>query len=148
MNISSPATVLWSELEEGYKLPVAERDITAALIVGGAISATHDYEAVHHDYHAARKAAAEDVFMNILTTNGLIGKYLTDWTGPTGEIKKITLRLAVPNYPGDKMTMTGVITKKYEEDGNHLVEVEFCGKNSLGNHAIGKAIMALHSERG
>ncbi|WP_042348704.1 hypothetical protein [Bacillus massiliigorillae] len=143
MNTMSSATVNWNEIEVGYELPSHTRDITAALVVGGAISATHDYALVHHDHREARKAAAEDVFMNILTTNGLIGKYLTDWCGPTGEIKSIVLRLAVPNYPGDQMTITGQVTKKYQEEGNNLVEIEFVGKNSIGNHASGKAIVAL-----
>lgn len=143
MSITRPVSITWDDTEVGYELPVHERDITAALVAGGAISATHDYAEVHHDYHAARKAGANDIFMNILTTNGLIGKYLTDWTGPTGEIKSITLRLAVPNYPGDRMAISGRVTKKYEAEGHFLVEIEFVGKNSLGNHAAGKAVVSL-----
>lgn len=135
--------VTWDEVNEGDALPVHERNITAALVVGGAIASTHDYADVHHDYHAAKAAGADDVFMNILTTNGLIGKYLTDWSGPTGEIKKISLNLAVPNYPGDKMVTTATVTKKYRENNQFLVEIEFIGKNKIGNHAAGKAILAL-----
>lgn len=148
MSVSATETVYvsWDEIEVGQTLPEYVRDITAALVVGGAISATHDYADVHHDYHAARKAGADDVFMNILTTNGLIGKYLTDWTGPAGELKKISLRLAVPNYPGDRMSINGTVTKKYEENGQKLIEVEFVGKNKLGNHAAGKAIIALDGD--
>lgn len=147
MSITSPVSISWNEVEVGYDLPVEQRDITAALVVAGAISATHDYTDVHHDYHAARKAGADDVFMNILTTNGLIGKYLTDWCGPTGELKKITVRLAVPNYPGDVMSISGRIIKKYESKDQKLVEVEFVGKNRLGNHAMGTAVLALNSVR-
>ncbi|WP_342514581.1 hypothetical protein MKY34_07605 [Sporosarcina sp. FSL K6-1522] len=143
MQLTKSESITWDEVEVGYELPVHEREITAALIAGGAISATHDYAAVHHDYHAARQAGADDIFMNILTTNGLIGKYLTDWAGPTLEIKKITLRLAVPNYPGDRMTTTGYVTKKYEAEGRHLLEIEFIGKNKIGYHASGKAVVAL-----
>lgn len=143
MDVTKYKKVIWDEVNEGDKLPAHERDITAALVVGGAISATHDYAPVHHDYHAALEAGADDVFMNILTTNGLIGKYLTDWSGPTGEIKKISLRLAVPNYPGDRMVTTGTIIKKYEKDGQHLVDIDFIGENKLGNHAAGSATLAL-----
>ncbi|MGM9957586.1 MAG: hypothetical protein ACI35J_17170 [Peribacillus sp.] len=147
MSITSSSAISWNEVEVGYELPVQQRDITAALVVAGAISATHDYTDVHHDYHAARKAGADDVFMNILTTNGLIGKYLTDWCGPTGELKKITVRLAVPNYPGDVMSISGRIIKKYESESQNLVEVEFVGKNKLGNHAVGTAVLALNPVR-
>lgn len=137
----------WEEVEVGQELPEYEREITTTLIVGGAISATHDYALVHHDYVAAREAGADNIFMNILTTNGLVGKYLTDWSGPTGELKRITLRLAVPNYPGDRMVLRARVTKKFEENGDHLVEVEFVGANSLGNHANGTALLSLPSRR-
>lgn len=147
MSITSQGSITWDEVKVGDELPVHERDITAALVVGGAIAATHDYATVHHDYHAARKAGADNVFMNILTTNGLIGKYLTDWCGPAGEIKKISLKLAVPNYPGDRMVISGRITQKYEKDGQYLVEIEFTGKNSLGRHAFGQSILSLEPER-
>ncbi|WP_042356053.1 MaoC/PaaZ C-terminal domain-containing protein [Bacillus rubiinfantis] len=143
MNMTTRNSICWEDVQVGEELPIHERKITAALVVGGAISATHDYAEVHHDYHAARKAGADNVFMNILTTNGLIGKYLTDWAGPASEIKSIVLRLAVPNYPGDTMTITGTVTQKYQRDGQNLVEIEFIGRNSLGNHAAGRAVLAL-----
>lgn len=143
MNKTVLNKITWNGVKEGDELPVHEREITAALVVGGAISATHDYSAVHHDYHAAKAAGANDVFMNIITTNGLIGKYLTDWSGPSGKLKGINLRLAVPNYPGDRMVTTGTVIKKYEKDGEYLVDIEFVGKNKLGNHATGKATLSL-----
>ncbi|MFA8439172.1 hypothetical protein [Pueribacillus sp. YX66] len=135
--------ITWEEVSVGDDLPEHKRNITAQLVVGGAIAATRDYAPVHHDYHAAKEAKADDVFMNILTTNGLIGKYLTDWAGPTGKIKKIDLGLSVPNYPGDQMVMIGEVTDKFEKDGEYLVEVEYVGKNKIGNHATGKAVLAL-----
>lgn len=143
MDTVKVSRVTWSNVEAGEKLPTAARDITPALVIVGAISATHDYENVHHDYFAAKAAGADNVFMNILTTNGLIGKYLTDWTGPEGKLKKIQLKLAVPNYPGDKMMLNGEISKKYEENGEYLVEIDFYGQNSIGYHALGKAVVAL-----
>ncbi len=51
------------------------------MIVAGAL-ASHDFTAVHHDKAAAQAQGMQDVFMNILTTNGLVGRYVTDWAGP------------------------------------------------------------------
>ena len=45
--------------------------------------------------------------MNILTTNGFVGRYVTDWAGPDALLKSVKIRLGAPNYPGDTMTMTG-----------------------------------------
>ena len=50
--------------------------------------------------------------MNILSTNGLVGRYVTDWTGPGGVLTDVEIRLGAPNYPGDTMTLTGSVTEK------------------------------------
>lgn len=77
--------------------------------------------------------------MNILTTNGLVGRYLTDWAGPDATIMKVAIRLGAPNYPGDTMVLTGTVTAV--EDG--LVDVELRGKNSLGDHVTGAVTVRL-----
>jgi len=93
MATTTYASITWNSIEVGTELPTTSREVTAALVVGGAIAATHDYENVHHDHVAAKAAGADDVFMNILTTNGLVGKYLTDWAGPESTLKKNCLEI-------------------------------------------------------
>lgn len=63
----------------GEKLPPLKIDVTAGLIVGGAL-ASRDFTPVHHDKAAAQATGLPDIFMNILTSNGLMGRYVTDWT--------------------------------------------------------------------
>lgn len=65
----------------GDELPPLEIEITRTLIVAGAI-ASRDYQDVHHDAELARHKGSPDIFMNILTTNGLVGRYITDHFGP------------------------------------------------------------------
>ncbi|MBW8806453.1 MAG: acyl dehydratase, partial [Catenulisporales bacterium] len=92
----------------GETLPELVIPITATRIVSGAI-ASRDYQDVHHDVSAAREKGSPDIFMNILTTNGLVGRFVTDWAGPQARVLKIAIRLGVPNYPGDTMTLTGSV---------------------------------------
>lgn len=133
----------WEDVKEGQELPERVRDITSTLIVSGAIWASHDFMPVHHDPKFAQEKGAPDIFMNILTDNGLVGAYLGNWTGPEGEIRKLTISLAVPNFPGDRMTMFGRVTKKYKEGKDHLVEVNVVGENKLGPHVTATAVVAL-----
>ena len=77
--------------------------------------------------------------MNILTTNGLVGRYISDWAGPNALIRQVKIRLGTPNLPGDTMTLTGSVTSK---EGD-VVEVEVAGKNSWGNHVTGTVRVAL-----
>ena len=119
--------------EIGESLPELVIPIPPTRIVSGAI-ASRDYQDVHHDVPAAREKGSPDIFMNILTTNGLVGRFVTDWAGAGARIRKIAIRLGVPNYPGDTMTLTGSVAR-VAEDGS--VEVAIRGANQLGNHVTG-----------
>ena len=117
--------------------------LTRSLIVATAI-ASRDYQDVHHDPELAQAKGSKDIFMNILTTNGLIGRYITDWAGPDAVIKKVAIRLGVPNYPGDTMTITATVTHKArDEHGVGIVDVAVVGANGLGNHVTGTVTVAL-----
>ncbi|TET77031.1 MAG: hypothetical protein E3J42_00650 [Dehalococcoidia bacterium] len=135
-------SVCWDDIKEGDELPVQTREITATTIVSTAI-ASRDFQDVHHDYAAARSKGVKDIFLNILSTGGLVGKYLTDWSGPEGELKKITIRLGATVFPGDTLTSIGKITQKYTEGDQHLVDVDFNLSVAMGPHAWGTATMVL-----
>jgi acyl dehydratase len=128
----------YADVNVGDELPVLPIPLTRTLIVSTAI-ASRDYQDVHHDPGLAQERGSPDIFMNILTTNGFVGRYITDWAGPNAVFKSVKIRLGAPNYPGDTMTMTGQVTKK--EDG--LVEVALKGSNSRGDHVIGTVTLEL-----
>ena len=132
-------TLRLADVSEGDELPALDVPITTTAIVAGAI-ASRDYQDVHHDPELARQRGSKDVFMNILTTNGYVGRYVTDWAGPDAVLKKVAIRLGAPNYPGDTMLMTGTVKSK--GDGG-LVEVEIRGANSLGDHVVGTVSLVL-----
>ena len=92
----------------GDALPPLEIEITRTLIVAGAI-ASRDYQDVHHDAELARQKGSPDIFMNILTTNGLVGRYITERFGPRSVLRRVAIRLGAPNYPGDTMVLTGTV---------------------------------------
>jgi len=127
-----------SDVNVGDSLPELPIPLTTSLIVAGAV-ASRDFTPVHHDKSAAQAAGMQDVFMNILTTNGLVGRFVSDWAGPNALIRQVKIRLGTPNLPGDTMTLTGSVTSK---EGD-LVEVEVAGKNAWGNHVTGTVRVAL-----
>ncbi len=133
MSVKNPV----SEARVGQTLPELTIPITASLVVGGAL-ASRDFTPVHHDRAAANAAGMQDVFMNILTTNGLVGRYVSDWAGPDAAIRGIAIKLGTPNLPGDKMTFSGTITSREGDE----VQVEVKGVNSWGNHVTGRVRVA------
>ena len=134
-----------SQLAVGDQLPVFKLDLTPKLIVSCAI-ASQDFQDVHHDKAAAEEKGTPDIFMNILSTNGFVGRYLTDWAGPGSRIRNIKFNLGAPNFPGDTMTMTGEVTELSEDNGVPLAHIEFKGKNGMGNHVSGSAVLQLATE--
>ena len=126
----------------GERLPELKIPITRTLIVATAI-ASRDYQDVHHDPELARERGSKDVFMNILASNGLVGRFVTDWAGPGARLRKVAIRLGAPNYPGDTMTMTGEVAAV---DGD-LVTVAVRGANSLGDHVTGTVTLTLGEPR-
>lgn len=126
----------------GDALPVLQVPLDATLIVAGAI-ASRDYQDVHHDRDAARERGSKDIFMNILTTNGWVGRYVSDWAGPDARLRNVSIRLGAPNFPGDTMTLQGRVVDRREEDGEGVVQVEVRGSNRLGDHVTGHVRLAL-----
>jgi acyl dehydratase len=115
----------------GEPLPSLTVALTRTLIIATAI-ASNDYQEVHHDSDLARERGSKDIIMNILTTNGFVGRFVTDWSGPDSIIRSVKVRLGVPNYPGDTMTLTGEVIALRPDD--RVVEVAVRGANSLGDH--------------
>lgn len=129
-----------TDCKPGQTLPEMTIPVTATLVAGGAI-ATRDWSLVHHDAIAAKAAGTPDIFMNILTTNGLIGRFVTDWAGPQAELTDVSIRLGAPNFPGDTFIVAGTVSEFDPDSGSALIEVT--GTNGIGTHASGHVRVAL-----
>ncbi|MCK5365737.1 MAG: MaoC family dehydratase [Gammaproteobacteria bacterium] len=138
--MSSLKTRTLAEVDVGDVLPELAIEMTSTLIIAGAL-ASNDYTPVHHDKQAAQAQGLPDVIMNVLTTNGWVSRYVTDWAGPNAAIKKLGVKLGAPNVPGDTMKLTGKVLQKDEEQS--VVDIEVIGKNSWGAHATASVSVAL-----
>ncbi|RAY13549.1 hypothetical protein DPM19_20675 [Actinomadura craniellae] len=107
-------------------------ELTPTFVIAAAL-ATRDFMPVHHDPAAARAQGGKDVFLNILTTMGLVQRYVTGLL-PGAAIAGISIRLGAPAYAGDTLTLTGRRT------GEHTVEVR--GAVSLGDHVTATVRLA------
>jgi acyl dehydratase len=141
--MSAPG-VAFERVQVGDRLPELSVELTTTLIVAGAL-ASRDFTPVHHDKAAAQAQGMQDVFMNILTTNGFVGRYVTDWAGADATIRRVAIRLGAPNLPGDTLRLAGRVTARHEPE--RLVEVEVVGRNAWGEHVSGTVTVALPVER-
>jgi hypothetical protein len=112
-------------------LPPLVLDIGPTFVISTAL-ATRDFQDVHHDRDKAVRRGSKDIFLNILTTTGLVQRYVTDWAGPDAVVLGIAIRLGVPCYAYETLTLTG--TARVDEG---VTVVEVVGRNSLGDHVTG-----------
>jgi acyl dehydratase len=135
-------TVDFDAIDVGHRLSPLEVDVTATVIVAGAI-ASRDFMPVHHDREYANAQGAPDIFMNILSDTAYCSRFLTDWAGPDARVRRLAIRLGVPMFPGSTLRYTGTVTRCDRRDGEGLVEIEFRAVNDLGEHLTGTAEIGL-----
>ncbi len=126
--------ISFDQVKVGDKLPELAIPVTVELVVAGAI-ATRDFFPGHHDLQAAQQLGSKHIFMNILTTNGLVERYVGAWAGAEALIASVKIRLGAPNYPGDCMTMQGEVSEK--DAAAQALTVSLRGVNSMGDHVSG-----------
>jgi len=112
-------------------LPDRVIDVTPTFVIASAL-ATRDFQEVHHDRDRAVARGAKDIFVNILTTTGLVQRYVCDWA-PDAAVRAISIRLGVPCHAGDTLTLTGQVTAS--EGAEQVVSVT--GRCGLGDHVTG-----------
>jgi len=131
-----------SSVAVGDELPPFALPVTSTVIVAGAI-ASRDFMPAHHDAGFAKAQGAPDLFMNILTTNGYVARFVTDWAGPEAVLRKIAIRLGAPAIPGQPLRFTGQVAAKRDEGGECVLEVAVRAANDLGDHATGTVVLTL-----
>jgi acyl dehydratase len=119
-------------LEVGQQIPEWSLPLTPTTIVSTAI-ATRDWQDVHHDRDVAQAAGSKDIFMNILTTNGLVERFVVDWLGQDAELRGIAIRLGAPAHPYDTLTFSGTVA----EVSDGVATIDVVGRVSLCDHVSG-----------
>ncbi|MEV6137148.1 MaoC family dehydratase [Nocardia sp. NPDC051990] len=133
MTYVEPATI-----EVGTALPELVITADPTFVISTAL-ATRDFQDVHHDRDKAVARGSKDIFVNILTDTGLVQRFVTDWAGPRAIVKSVALRLGVPLYAGDTLTLSGTVAAIEGDD----IHIDIVGRDSLGDHITAKAVIAL-----
>ncbi|QUQ63070.1 MaoC family dehydratase [Kutzneria sp. CA-103260] len=120
------------------QLPELTIDVTPTFVISTAL-ATRDFQDVHHDRDKAVQRGSQDIFLNILTTTGLVQRFVTDWAGPDAFVRNVSIKLGVPCYAGETLTLSGHVT---EQQGSEAT-VAVVGRNSLGDHVTGTVRVVL-----
>lgn len=137
-----PPTLAAGRVRVGDSLPEWHVHATPTFVISTAI-ATRDFQDVHHDRDAARARGSQDIFVNILTSTGLVQRYVTDWAGPEALVRGVAIRLGAPCYAYDTLRFFGQVTDRVTEAGEERVLVEVVGRGGLGDHVTGTVRIVL-----
>jgi hypothetical protein len=137
-------TLRADEVAVGMKLPELVVEATTTFVVSTAL-ATRDFQDVHHDRDAAVARGSKDIFLNILTDNGLAQRFVTDWAGPEALVREIKIKLGVPCYAYDTLTLSGRVADRVDVAGEARFVLEVVGRDSLGDHLTGTVEVVLPS---
>ncbi|KOV86838.1 acyl dehydratase [Nocardia sp. NRRL S-836] len=113
-------------------MPEWHVEATPTFVVSTAL-ATRDFQDVHHDRDLAVQRGSKDIFINILTTTGLVQRYVTDWAGREALVRQIDIRLGAPCYAYDTLKFFGQVIAR--DDRDLLIEV--VGRTGHGDHVTG-----------
>jgi uncharacterized OB-fold protein len=134
VRIGLPVRVAFGRVDDDLTLPawrpaegvLPDRviDVTPTFVISSAL-ATRDFYEVHHDRDLAVTRGSADIFINILTTTGLVERYVSAWA-PDAVIRTVSIRLGVPCHAGETLTLSG------QALDDEVVAVT--GRCSLGDH--------------
>ena len=125
----------------GALLPPVTIEVTPTFIVSTAL-ATRDFQEVHHDRDRAVASGAKDIFLNILTSTGLVQRYVGEWAGPGAIVRRVAIRLGVPCPAYETLVFSGQVTEREGAD----ITVSIVGRVSTGDHVAGTVTLRLAEE--
>jgi acyl dehydratase len=127
--------VKWDDLVEGTKAEPREFGPLSRTDFVRYQGASGDFNPIHHDEDYAKGAGFPSVFSVGMLQAGILGTYVTDWLG-AANVRRFVVQFRDQVWPGDTLTCTGEVVKRYEEDGEGKVDLELLCSRQTGGTAI------------
>jgi acyl dehydratase len=127
--------VQWEDVKEGSEprpLVVGPLTATDAVRYQGA---SGDMNPIHHDPDFARAAGLDKVLMVGMFQAGLMTTWATNWLGPEN-VRRTKVRWKRQVWPGDVLTSSGKVSKKYEEGAERRVDLDMTCTNQDGEVVV------------
>jgi hypothetical protein len=118
-------------MEPGTRIPPLEFPLPLKQFVLAA-AATRDFYEVHHDDSYARALGATGMFIGTHFMQGLIGRFVTDWSSPDGRMRRLKLTPFDRNHPGDVIRVDGIVTGRSDDGEESVVDLALSCSNGRG----------------
>jgi len=123
--------ITWAEVQEGMSIPELKKNCSTQQLVVWA-AASGDFYQIHYDDQFAKNTGLSGIIVHGALKNAFLGQLVHDWIGNTGKIKKYGCSYRGMDFPDQDITCKGVVTRKFEDNGEKLVELEIWTENGEG----------------
>jgi acyl dehydratase len=134
--------LFFDDVTEGDEAPAVSHELGRTDLVRYA-GASGDFNPMHTDEVAAKNAGLPGVFGHGMFTMGMLGRAVTDYVG-VGNLRSYKVRFTKQTWPGERLTTHIKVARKYEDAGEHRVDLECEVVNGDGEPKVsGLAVAAL-----
>ena len=135
----------WEDVVEGQELPqLIKRPSKRQLVMYA--GASGDFYEAHYDKDFAVKIGLPGLIVHGALKNAYLAQVVTDWMGPEGVVKKLSVKYRGTDAPDDTLTCSGRVTKVYVNGESHQVDCALVLLNSSGEQTTtGTATVVLPS---
>lgn len=138
--------LFFEDVKEGDDVPQVAFPITIQRLVMEA-GANRDFNGIHHNREIAQLHGAPEMFCNNFFLQGMWERTVREYIGLRGIIRKIgPFRMKIFNFAGNTVVVKGNVLRKFQQDGQNLVEFKMWSENSRGiSVGPGPVLVALPS---
>lgn len=127
----------WHDVVEGEHLADVAYPLTVTRLVMAA-GANRDFFPIHHNPEFARASGAPDIYANTFFLQGMWERCVREYIGTAGRMHSLTgFTMNSFNTPGQTVVVEGRVTRKWQEEGAGLVEIEIATRNAAGSVSVG-----------
>ena len=135
----------WDDVQEGQEVPTFQR-VTDLMNWNRYAAVNDEFLYIHMDDEAGKAANQPGVFGMGNVRWAYMHNMLTIWIGDSGFIRKLDTQYRVLNLKEDTLTAMATVTRKYVENGEHLLDLDIWVENQRGeNTCPGHATVQLPS---
>ena len=136
----------WEDVQEGQELPPFSQKV-GYMELNRFAGANDELVPIHMDPDYAKDVAKlPDVIIMGNLKLAYIANAITDWAGDEGWITKVSVEYRKMDTVNSTITAKGKVTKKFQQDGKNLVELDVWVENEQGEVTTpASAVLALPS---
>lgn len=121
----------FNSIQEGFELPSLTKDPITQIQLVRYAGASGDFNPIHTVPEYAKQAGLDGTIAHGMLIMGILGQMITNFCG-VKNVKKYSVSFKAMTKPGDILTAKGIVKKKYESDGEKLIDCKVWVEDSKG----------------